>query len=110
MGSPAAPYRLQFVPQAKAEWDALDGSIRTQFAKVLLRRLDTPRVPAAALSGMPDCYKIKLRSSGFRLVYQVRDEALVLLALAVGKRDKSGVYDAAQMRLDRSPKLNQRDS
>ena len=74
MGSPAAPYRLQFVPQAKAEWDALDGS------------------------------------SGFRLVYQVRDEALVLLAIAVGKRDKNGVYDAAQMRLDRSPKLNQRDS
>ena len=110
MGSPAAPYRLQFVPQAKAEWDALDGSIRTQFAKVLLRRLDTPRVPAAALSGMPDCYKIKLRSSGFRLVYQVRDEALVLLALAVGKRDKSGVYDAAQGRLNKSPKLNQGDS
>ena len=51
MGSPAAPYRLQFLPQAKAEWDALDGSIRTQFAKVLLRRLDAPRVPAAALSG-----------------------------------------------------------
>ena len=110
MGSPAASYRLQFVPQAKAEWDALDGSIRTQFAKVLLRRLDTPRVPAAALSGMPDCYKIKLRSSGFRLVYQVRDEALVLLALAVGKRDKCGVYDAAQGRLDKSPKLNQGDS
>ena len=110
MGSPAAPYRLQFVPQAKAEWDALDGSVRTQFAKVLLRRLDTPRVPAAALSGMPDCYKIKLRSSGFRLVYQVRDEALVLLVISAGKRDKNGVYDAAQMRLDRSPKLNQGDS
>ena len=59
---------------------------------------------------MPDCYKIKLRSSGFRLVYQVRDAALVLLVIAVGKRDKSGVYDAAQGRLDKSPKLNQRDS
>ena len=104
MGGPAAPYRLQFVPQAKAEWDALDGSIRTQFAKVLLRRLDTPRVPSAALSGMSDCYKIKLRSSGFRLVYQVRDEALVLLAIAVGKRDKNGVYDAAHLRLDAVPR------
>lgn len=104
MGSPAAPYRLQFVPQAKVEWDALDGSVRTQFAKVLLRRLDTPRVPAAALGGMPDCYKIKLRSSGFRLVYQVRDEALLLLVISVGKRDKNGVYETAQTRLNRSPK------
>jgi len=102
MASLAALYRLQFLPQAKAEWDALDGSIRSQFAKVLLRRLDTPRVPSAALSAMPGCYKIKLRSSGFRLVYLVRDQELVLLAIAVGKRDRSGVYDAAQMRLTKA--------
>ncbi len=90
-----ATYRLQFLPAAKAEWDHLDGSIRQQFAKVLLRRLDNPRVPAAALTSMPDCYKIKLRSAGLRLVYRVNDDALVLLTIAVGKRDKSAVYDAA---------------
>jgi mRNA interferase RelE/StbE len=92
-------YRLQFLPAAKAEWDKLDGSIRQQFAKVLLRRLDNPRVPAAALTAMSDCYKIKLRSTGFRLVYRVQDEALILLTIAVGKRDKSAVYDTAKLRL-----------
>jgi len=92
-------YRLQFLPQAKTEWDKLDGSIRAQFAKVLLRRLELPKVPAAALTAMPDCYKIKLRSTGFRLVYQVHDDILVLLTIAVGKRDKSAVYDAAKLRL-----------
>lgn len=92
-------YRLQFLPQARQEWDKLDGSIRAQFAKVLLRRLDMPRVPAAALTAMPDCYKIKLRSTGFRLVYRVHDDALVLLTIAVGKRDSSAVYDAAKLRL-----------
>ncbi len=96
-------YRLQFLPQAKEEWDKLDGSIRTQFAKVLMRRLDVPRVPAAALTSMPDCYKIKLRSTGFRLVYKVQDDVLVLLTIAVGKRDKSAVYDAAKMRLTLAP-------
>ena len=94
-----ATYQLQFLPAAKAEWDKLDGSIRQQFAKVLLRRLDNPRVPAAALISMPDCYKIKLRSAGFRLVYRVNDDALVLLTIAVGKRDKSAVYDAAKLRM-----------
>lgn len=98
MSAPSS-YRLQFLPQAKEEWDRLDGSIRTQFAKVLLRRLDVPRVPAAALTSMPDCYKIKLRTTGFRLVYQVQDDVLVLLTIAVGKRDKSAVYDAAKLRL-----------
>ncbi|MCM2341996.1 type II toxin-antitoxin system RelE/ParE family toxin [Rhodoferax sp.] len=83
-------YRLQFLPEAKAEWDKLDGSIRQQFAKVLLRRLDYPRVPAAALTAMPDCYKIKLRSAGFRLVYQVIDDKL-LLTIAVGIRHSSNV-------------------
>lgn len=92
-------YRLQFLPEAKAEWDKLDGSIRQQFAKVLLRRLDNPRVPAAALTAMPDCYKIKLRSAGFRLVYQVMDDKLLLLTIAVGRRDKSAVYDLAKLRM-----------
>lgn len=99
MSSAPGGYRLQFLPQAKVEWDKLDGSIRAQFAKVLLRRLDVPRIPAAALTSMPDCYKIKLRSTGFRLVYKVQDEVLVLLTTAVGKRDKSAVYDAAKLRL-----------
>ncbi len=91
-------YRLQFLPAAKAEWDKLDGSIRQQFAKVLLRRLSGPRVPASALTAMPDCYKVKLRSAGFRLVYQVIDDKLLLLTIAVGKRDKSAVYDLARLR------------
>ena len=99
MSSAPGGYRLQFLPQAKVEWDKLDGNLRTKFAKVLLRRLDVPRVPAAALTSMPDCYKIKLRSSGFRLVYKVQDEVLVLLTIAVGKRDRSAVYDAAKLRL-----------
>ncbi len=64
MRQAAGSYRLEFLPQAKGEWDKLDGSIRAQFAKVLLRRLDAPRVPVAALMSMPDCYKIKLRGAG----------------------------------------------
>lgn len=94
-------YELQFLPAAKAEWDALDGGVRQQFAKALLKRLDNPRVPAAALSGMPDCYKIKLRTAGYRLVYRVNDGALILLTIAVGKRDKNAVYDVAKLRLEK---------
>lgn len=59
-------------------------------------------LPAARynrLSGMPDCYKIKLRSAGYRLVYQAIDEEVIVLVLAVGKRDRSEVYNAAKARL-----------
>ena len=64
-------YRLLFRAQAKKEWDKLDASIKAQFKKKLAERLEEPRIESARLSGMQDCYKIKLRSIGYRLVYQV---------------------------------------
>ena len=44
--------------------------------------------------------KIKLKSVGYRLVYQVEDEVLIVLVIAVGKREQSKVYKAAARRLD----------
>ena len=45
---------------------------------------------------MKDCYKIKLRSSGYRLVYEVRDKELVVsVVAAVGKQERNAVYKAA---------------
>ena len=37
---------------------------------------------------MKDIYKIKLRSLGYRLVYRVDDTRIVVMVVAVGKRDK----------------------
>ena len=48
---------------------------------------------------MPDCYKIKLRQAGYRLVYRVDDDTVFVTVIAVGKRDKNGVYDTANIRL-----------
>ena len=83
---------LGFVDEALAEWRKLDGSVREQFKNKLAERLDAPRVPAARLSGHPDRYKIKLRSVGYQLFYEVRDEELIVVVVAVGKRERSAVY------------------
>lgn len=79
-------YKLRFHEQAWAEWQRLDGSVRAPWKKKLAERLEQPRVPSAALSGMPDCYKIKLKTIGFRLVYQVQDDVLLVTVVSVGKR------------------------
>lgn len=97
-------YRLRFHELALAEWTKLDNSIREPLKKKLAERLDNPRVPAAALAGMPDCYKIKLLRVGYRLdclMYKVRveDETVFVTVIAVGKRDKLKVYDTAKSRL-----------
>ena len=92
-------YRLLFKTEAKKEWDKLDSAIRTQFKKKLAERLEFPRVESARLNGLRDFYKIKLRSAGFRLVYQVRDEEVVVSVIAVGKRERNAVYKAAVKRV-----------
>ena len=48
---------------------------------------------------MKDCYKIKLRSAGYRLIYQVRDLEILVSVVAVGKRDRNQVYNIAAKRL-----------
>nr|WP_304610592.1 type II toxin-antitoxin system RelE/ParE family toxin [Phyllobacterium sp. T1293] len=57
-----------------------------------------PRVPNAALHGMPDHYKIKLRQAGCRLVYRANDETITVLVVTVGKRERSEVYNLARKR------------
>ena len=93
-------YELEFLEDALKEWKKLDPSVRNQFSRKLSERLTSPRVPSARLSGMRDCYKIKLRKLGYRLVYQVIDDQIVVLVVAVGRRDRNEVYRAAAMRID----------
>ncbi|MCJ8273187.1 MAG: type II toxin-antitoxin system RelE/ParE family toxin [Psychrosphaera sp.] len=92
-------YKLVFKQDAQKEWHKLDDTIRIQFKKKLKERLANPRVEAARLSGMKDCYKIKLRSAGYRLVYEVRDQEIIVSVVAVGKRDKNQVYKIAAKRI-----------
>ncbi|MDK4566368.1 type II toxin-antitoxin system RelE/ParE family toxin [Kingella kingae] len=89
----------RFVAEAEDEWRKLDNSIKQQFKSALAKRLENPRIPSAALHNMPDCYKIKLRKIGYRLVYRVDDNVLTVTVIAIGERDKSVVYDVANSRL-----------
>lgn len=91
-------YELEFLPTALKEWKKLDGSIRAQFKKKLEERLENPRVPGDQLSGYENHYKIKLRASGFRLVYEVIDERICVQVIAVGRRDRNLVYKKANKR------------
>jgi len=92
-------YELEFLPSARKEWDKLGNSVRDQFRKKLAERLNQPHVPSARLHDMPDCYKIKLRSAGYRLVYRVDDGRVVVVVVAVGKRERNAVYKIAAGRV-----------
>jgi mRNA interferase RelE/StbE len=89
-----------FLPQALEEYRALDGSVQTIIKKLLAKRLDEPRVPGGALHGdLAGCYKIKLLKQGVRLVYRVQDDQLIVLVLAIDKREDGAAYRVAMARV-----------
>ena len=92
-------YKLDFKKSAYKEWNKLGATLREQFKKKLLERLENPHVPASKLSGADNLYKIKLRQSGYRLVYKVEDNVIIVTVLAVGKRERSDVYKKAIHRI-----------
>ena len=93
-------YRLQFVPSAWAEWQALDGSVKEPLRKLLKKRLDNPHVPGSELHGaLAGHYQIKLRKQGYRLVYGVQDDIVLVMVMAIDKREDSAVYQSAITRI-----------
>jgi mRNA interferase RelE/StbE len=92
-------YSLEFHELALKEWKKLDGSIKAQLYKALAKRLQLPHVPSARLRGdLQNTYKIKLRDVGYRLVYEVIDQRLVVVVIAVGRRDHDEAYQSAARR------------
>ncbi len=85
-------YKLKFLPAAQKEWSKLAPHIQSQFKKKLKERLENPHVSSAKLRGYESVYKIKLRTAGYRLVYEVVDNEIVVYVLAIGKRDKNAMY------------------
>lgn len=93
-------YELEFHELALKEWQKLDGSIKTQFVKALSKRLHSPHIPSSRLRGdLQNTYKIKLREVGYRLVYEVVDQRLVVIVIAIGRRDHSQAYQIAIQRI-----------
>ncbi|MBL4795401.1 MAG: type II toxin-antitoxin system RelE/ParE family toxin [Pseudomonadales bacterium] len=92
-------YKLKFLPLALKEWKKLAPPIQTQFKKKLAERLLEPRVQSAKLRGYQDVYKIKLRTAGYRLAYEIVEDELIVYVLAVGKRENDAIYKKLEQRI-----------
>ncbi len=92
-------YKLEFKKSALKEWQKLGATVKTLFKKKLAEVLENPRIPSAQLAGAKDLYKIKLKQAGYRLVYEVNDQVVVVTVIAVGKREHGKVYSSALKRL-----------
>ena len=91
-------YELAFHPQALKEWKNLGETIKEQFKKKLKERLEHPKVLKDKLVGFDNVYKIKLKTVGYRIAYEVIDERVVVIVLAIGKRENNKVYNVLYSR------------
>ena len=85
-------YKIKFLPTALKEWKKLAPPIQEQFKKKLKERVEVPHNQASQLRGFKNIYKIKLRASGYRLVYEVSDKEIMVYIITVGKRERGLVY------------------
>ncbi len=76
------------IHEPRREWQKPRRDGQKQFKNKLQQIVQNPRIESAGLSDLPDCYKIKLKASGYRLVYQVRDSVVVVYVIAIGKERK----------------------
>lgn len=91
-------FELAIHPNAEKEWSKLDGSIKRRFKdKLSKERLKHPRVAKDALRELPDCYKIKITTPQYRLIYHVNDNKKLLTILSVATRED--VYEELRARL-----------
>ncbi|MBT4090700.1 MAG: type II toxin-antitoxin system RelE/ParE family toxin [Deltaproteobacteria bacterium] len=93
-------YKLKFLPSALKEWQKLDNQIRLFFKKKLSERLQNPHSISDRLRNFTNHYKIKQRSTGYRLVYEVIEDEITVLVIVVGKREKGNVYKKAKKRIE----------
>ena len=98
-------YELEFRESALKEWSKLGATVKTQLknklTEVLTKVLTNPRIAGAKLSGASDLYQIKLRQSGYRLVYEVDNTRIIVSVIAIGKRERNKVYKKALGRLNK---------
>jgi mRNA interferase RelE/StbE len=92
-------YKTKFNAQAQQDFDKLDRTIQKQIVQYLrrLEQRDDPRSMGAPLSANLAGYW-KYRVGDYRIVAEIQDGALTVLAIAIGRRDK--IYAVTSRRVN----------
>lgn len=95
-------YKLILRPEAEQDFAKFDHSVQVQIIKKLEQLEQNPYLGKALgnraqmdLHGFYKLYAVKKR---VRIVYEIQDKELIIRVIAIGKRDKSSVYQKAKMR------------
>jgi mRNA interferase RelE/StbE len=92
-------YSLEFDERAHRDLKNLDGSIRKQIQEKLEKIRKNPELWPLLKWSLFWLRKIYAVNKKIRIIYQVKNDKLVILVIAVGKRENEEVYKIATKRL-----------
>jgi mRNA interferase RelE/StbE len=104
-------WKLKYLPEAEKDLQNLDGSQRVLVLKAIKKVQQNPLPTDEQGYGKPlgnhnstslaGLLKIKLRSAGLRVVYQLRRTESSMVVIIIGVRADEEVYDLAQKRANK---------
>jgi mRNA interferase RelE/StbE len=97
-------YKIEFLPDAEKDFDALDGSIRKEVTKKIDALADNPFLgkPLGKKYGvdLTGFYKLYVSKKKYRIVCRLIGKHIeVIEIVGIGKRDKEEVYKLVARRL-----------
>lgn len=98
-------YEVKFLPEAAREFEALDGSLKKLAAKQIDKLAEKPELgePLGKRLGidLTGYRKIYFGKRGYRIVYEIQRQKLVILIIGIGKRERAEIYREVAQRLKR---------
>ena len=77
-------YAVEFLPSAARELSKLEPAVRRRLARRIDRLAEDPRAGAVSLRGAEDTWRARV--GDYRILYQVRDDRLLILVIRIGHR------------------------
>ncbi len=98
-------YKVEFLPEAAREFEALDGSLKRVVAKQIDKLAERPELgePLGKRMGidLTGYRKTYFGKKGYRIVYEILRDRLVVLIIGIGKRERAEIYQEVARRLGR---------
>ena len=97
-------WKVEYLPEAEKDLKGLDGSQRNLVLKAIKKVQQNEQGYGKPLgnhnsTNLAGLLKIKLRSAGLRIVYQLRRTETSMMIIVIGVRADEEVYELAQKRV-----------
>ena len=95
-------FKVFLIPEAEEDFKNLDGSLKKLVLKKLLQLETNPFIGEAlgnkAGMDLTGYYKLYVFKKKTRIVYEIKEDILIVSIISIGKREKFSVYLQAYLR------------